>query len=53
MIVRQFLQVRGAVPSSPVELITGATTLTQIVLVILAILSLLSWGIMFAIWRAH
>jgi biopolymer transport protein TolQ len=51
MIVRQFLQVRGAVPSSPVELITGATTLTQIVLVILAILSLLSWGIMFAIWR--
>lgn len=51
MIVRELLQVRGAVPSSPVELITGATTLTQIVLVILAVLSLLSWAIMLAIWR--
>jgi biopolymer transport protein TolQ len=45
------LQVRGAVPTSPVELITGATTLTKAVLVILAILSLLSWAIMFALWR--
>jgi biopolymer transport protein TolQ len=51
MIVRALLQVRGAVPSSPVELITGATTLTQVVLVILAVLSLLSWALMFAIWR--
>src|SRR5207237_453119 len=45
------LQIRGAVPSTPVELITGATTLTQVVLVILAVLSLLSWAIMFALWR--
>jgi len=51
MIARVLLQVRGAVPSSPVELITGATTLTQVVLVILAVLSLLSWAIMLATWR--
>ena len=45
------LQLRGAVPSSPIELITSATLLTQIVLVVLALLSLLSWAIMFALWR--
>ena len=45
------LQIRGAVPSTPVELITGATTLTQVVLVVLALLSLLSWAIMLALWR--
>jgi len=44
------LQIRGAVPSTPVELITGATTLTQVVLIILALLSLLSWAIMLALW---
>src|SRR5207248_480123 len=32
-------------------LITGATMLTQVVLVFLALLSLLSWAIMFALWR--
>jgi biopolymer transport protein TolQ len=45
------LQIRGAVPTTPVELITGATTLTQVVLIVLALLSLLSWAIMFALWR--
>jgi hypothetical protein len=45
------MQIRGAVPSTPVELITGATTLTQVVLIVLALLSLLSWAIMFALWR--
>lgn len=45
------LQVRGAVPTTPMELITGATTLTKVVLVVLAVLSLLSWAIMFALWR--
>lgn len=45
------LQLRGAVPSTPLELITGATTLTKGVLIILAVLSLLSWAIMFALWR--
>ncbi len=45
-------QIRGAIPSSPVELITNATTVTQIVLALLAALSLLSWGIMLGAWRA-
>ena len=44
------LQIRGAVPTSPVELVTHATPLTQVVLVVLVILSLLSWGIMIAKW---
>lgn len=51
MIVGAALQLRGAVPSTPVELITGATTLTKGVLIVLAVLSLLSWAIMFALWR--
>ena len=46
-----FLQLRGAVPTTPLELITGATTLTKAVLIVLAVLSLLSWAIMFALWR--
>ena len=45
------LQIRGAVPSTPAELITGASTLTQVVLAVLALLSLLSWAIMLALWR--
>ena len=45
------LQIRGAVPTTPIELITGASTLTKIVLIVLALLSLLSWAIMFALWR--
>ena len=51
MTIAQWLQIRGAVPTTPLELITGATPLTKAVLVILAILSLLSWSIMFALWR--
>jgi len=46
------LQVRGAVPSTPVELVTNATTATQIVLAVLVFLSLLSWAIMFGVWRS-
>ena len=45
------LQVRGAVPSTPLELITHASTLTQVVLIVLVLLSLLSWAIMFALRR--
>src|SRR5207248_1571988 len=45
------LQMRGAVPSTPLELITDASTLTQVVLIILALLSLLSWAMMLALWR--
>ncbi|HKW09422.1 MAG TPA: MotA/TolQ/ExbB proton channel family protein [Gemmatimonadaceae bacterium] len=51
MTFASLLQIRGAVPATPVELITGATPLTQAVLAILAFLSLLSWAIMFALWR--
>jgi biopolymer transport protein TolQ len=43
---------RGAVPSSPIDLVLAATTVTQIVLGILAALSLLSWAIMFGVWRS-
>ena len=43
---------RGSVPSGPVELVMNATLVTQIVLVILAFLSLLSWSIMFGVWRS-
>ncbi len=39
----------GAVPSTPIELVLNATTVTQIVLVVLACLSVLSWSIMFAV----
>jgi biopolymer transport protein TolQ len=41
----------GAVPSSPIDLVMSATTVTQVVLVLLACLSLLSWSIMFGVWR--
>jgi biopolymer transport protein TolQ len=44
-------QIGGAVPSTPAELITNATTVTQVVLGVLAFLSLLSWAIMFGAWR--
>ena len=43
-------QVAGAVPSTPVELITAATPITKVVLLFLAVLSLVSWTIMFAKW---
>lgn len=43
---------RGSVPSGPIELVMNATLVTQIVLVILALLSLLSWSIMFGVWRS-
>jgi biopolymer transport protein TolQ len=46
------LQVRGAIPSSPLELITNSTTATQVVLGILIVLSLMSWAIMFGVWRS-
>jgi biopolymer transport protein TolQ len=43
---------RGSVPSGPIELVMNATTVTQGVLVLLAVLSLLSWSIMFGVWRS-
>lgn len=44
------MQVRGAVPTTPVELVTNASTPTQVVLVVLVLLSLLSWALMLAVW---
>jgi biopolymer transport protein TolQ len=41
----------GAIPSSPWELVMHASTMTQGVLGLLAFLSLLSWSIMFGVWR--
>jgi hypothetical protein len=42
----------SAVPNNPVDLILHASRVTQVVLVFLALLSLLSWGIMFGVWRS-
>jgi biopolymer transport protein TolQ len=42
----------GAIPSSPWELVLHASTVTQVVLGFLALLSLLSWSIMFGVWRS-
>jgi len=46
------LQASGAIPNNPIELVLHATTVTQIVLGLLAVLSLLSWAIMFGVWRS-
>ena len=43
--------VRGVTPSGPIELVVNATTATKLVLVVLACLSILSWSIMFVVWR--
>jgi biopolymer transport protein TolQ len=45
------LQARGAIPSSPAELIRTAGLSTQAVLGFLALLSLISWTVMFIVWR--
>jgi biopolymer transport protein TolQ len=42
----------GAVPSTPLDLILDATPVTQGVLLVLVFLSLLSWAIMFGVWRS-
>ena len=46
-----YAQVSEAIPTSPWEMITHATIMTQIVLAILVILSLISWAIMLLKWR--
>ena len=46
-----FLQARGAIPSSPSELILTSGLMTQSVLAFLALLSLVSWTVMFVVWR--
>ena len=44
------MQVGGAIPSSPIELLTGSGATERVVLAILGVLSLMSWGIMVAKW---
>ena len=46
MTAATLMQIGAAVPSSPMELITSATTATKVVLAILVVLSLLSWALM-------
>lgn len=43
-------QMAGAIPSTPMEMITNASGVTQAVLVLLALLSLFSWTVIFAKW---
>ena len=50
MIAGIAMQVSQAIPSTPIELVTHATRVTQFVLVVLAVLSLISWGLMLAKW---
>ena len=45
-----WFQVGQAIPTSPWELVTHATRLTQLVLVILLVLSVISWFVMITKW---
>jgi biopolymer transport protein TolQ len=45
------LQARGAIPSTPSELVLTSSTSTKAVLAFLAVLSLISWTVMFILWR--
>lgn len=44
------IQVGGAIPATPMELIRQATAVTQAVLLILAALSLISWTVILGVW---
>lgn len=47
MIAPGYFQIGRAIPTTPWEIVTNATTVTQIVLGLLAVLSLMSWAVMF------
>ncbi|HEX6535083.1 MAG TPA: MotA/TolQ/ExbB proton channel family protein [Gemmatimonadaceae bacterium] len=51
VIVLALLQIGGAVPTAPVDMIRQASLVTKIVLIVLGVLSLVSWAIMLAKWR--
>lgn len=51
-VLMQLESATAGVPESPIQLITNSDWLTKSVLLVLVVLSLLSWGIMFAKWRA-
>ena len=50
MMAPALLQVQGAIPTTPMDLIRESTAVTQVVLVVLAILSLISWAVIFGVW---
>ena len=50
MIAFGFFQIGKAVPTTPWEMVTNATLVTQVVLGLLALLSLLSWAVMLGKW---
>jgi biopolymer transport protein TolQ len=45
-----YFQIGKAVPTTPWEMVTNATLVTQVVLGLLALLSLLSWAVMLGKW---
>jgi biopolymer transport protein TolQ len=50
MTIPELMQVGGAIPSTPLDLILQATAVTQGVLVVLAVLSLISWAVIGGVW---
>ena len=50
MILPVYFQIQTAIPTTPWEMVTNATLVTQIVLGLLAVLSLLSWAVMLGKW---
>ena len=50
MIAAIAMQVSKAIPTTPLELVTHATRVTQFVLVVLVVLSFISWGLMLSKW---
>jgi biopolymer transport protein TolQ len=44
------MQIGGAIPTTPWDLIRQATPITQAVLIVLALLSLVSWAVIFGVW---
>ena len=50
MIAIGYFQIGRAIPTTPWEMVTNASIVTQVVLGFLALLSLLSWAVMFGKW---
>ncbi len=49
-ILAALMQVQGAVPMTPMDLVRQSTVVTQVVLIVLIVLSLISWTVIFAVW---
>ena len=50
MIVPVYCQITRAIPTTPWEMVTNSSPVTQTVLGLLAVLSLISWGVIFRTW---